>query len=733
MAVETIRNWLYRPGEPLSTQTTPRPPAKRRQSTMEMRREKANTVGLMVTDELKIAVEQCKERVRGLAEDCKLRNRRFRDIEFDLIEDKDRCLHGLNSYPKYDPADVRRAGDILDNPKFFDDGATANDIAQGEIEDCWFLSALTIISTAGLIEQICVARDERVGIYGFIFWRDSGWVDVVIDEIRNPWGIKEWEGRWSDGSKEWNEPWTADLLKILNYKFGDDGEFVQEYDDFLKSWGIIERCRLFGAGWQVGSQWLKVTPSGSWTPGDVSFTIEVAAATEAVIVLAQLDGRYFQELHGPYRWDLDFTLFKKGDKRPIGYSQHSALWGRSVKLERKLEPGEYTVQVRIDRMRKANWKAEDPNWDERKLERKRTEQTQSQSIAVNFNAEEAQHLPIPPDIFNDRSLTDISFEALNEIVEHRKRHAMRFGGGPQGTSAERLNGQSRDAKPKSGRKKTVEFRDRTMSSDVSSAFRLRVDPAPDEASSSGSAKKSSADASLERTDESGEEESDEEEDEEGEEGEEEDEDGDEDEENENGVGGHSDAEGSPPRCESPLPMSPMETLSPQQAFPGSWMPPSSTPLGPLVPSPKTSLDRTSLKEKEKEKPEPEPKPRGPSIDIGEPVRKSKSGQQGEATGYTCVGCKEAIYGVIYRCVHPTCLNYHVCGHCHRRAWHHPDHMIMELKHPEDVAAVITQDACEDQGLIVGLRVYTKTSRATVTGHLRIGTLLRQYIFKSKVL
>lgn len=25
-------------------------------------------------------------------------------------------------------------------------------------------------------------RNEKVGVYGFIFWRDSGWVDVVIDE-----------------------------------------------------------------------------------------------------------------------------------------------------------------------------------------------------------------------------------------------------------------------------------------------------------------------------------------------------------------------------------------------------------------------------------------------------------------------------------------------------------------------------------------------------------------------
>jgi hypothetical protein len=25
-------------------------------------------------------------------------------------------------------------------------------------------------------------RDEKVGVYGFIFYRDAGWTDVIIDE-----------------------------------------------------------------------------------------------------------------------------------------------------------------------------------------------------------------------------------------------------------------------------------------------------------------------------------------------------------------------------------------------------------------------------------------------------------------------------------------------------------------------------------------------------------------------
>ena len=64
--------------------------------------------------------------------------------------------------------------DIFDEPRFYIGGATANDVRQGNDGDCWFMSALATISNKEeLIQRVCVARDEQVGVYGFVFHRGT--------------------------------------------------------------------------------------------------------------------------------------------------------------------------------------------------------------------------------------------------------------------------------------------------------------------------------------------------------------------------------------------------------------------------------------------------------------------------------------------------------------------------------------------------------------------------------
>ena len=88
-----------------------------------------------------------------------------------------------NDNEPLNPADVMRITDLFDSPTFFKDGASSSDIEQGSLGNCWFLSALAAVATIpNLLDRICVERDEVVGVYGFVFFRDGYWTDVIIDE-----------------------------------------------------------------------------------------------------------------------------------------------------------------------------------------------------------------------------------------------------------------------------------------------------------------------------------------------------------------------------------------------------------------------------------------------------------------------------------------------------------------------------------------------------------------------
>lgn len=71
--------------------------------------------------------------------------------------------------------------------------------------------------------------------------------------------------------------------------------------------------------------------------------------SNTVIVLSQLDSRYYRDVAGRASWTMDFTLVKEGEKVPLADSAHSEFYLRSVHLEIELEAGTYIVYVRLDR------------------------------------------------------------------------------------------------------------------------------------------------------------------------------------------------------------------------------------------------------------------------------------------------------------------------------------------------------------------------------------------------
>lgn len=419
------------------------------------------------------AREACIKKVEKIVKECTRVNAKYRDPHFDIEADFKRwlrwgnppdCLMGLADVnTELKPMSVKRVEDIFDEPQFFVDGATATDVRQGKEGDCWLMAALcTLSNKPQLIDRVCVARNEKVGVYGFVFHRDGEWISEVIDDklylikedydeallernkwlelqnrtspeeeyrtvmqtgsralyfaqcsdpnetwlpllekafakahgdycalesgfvgegiedltggvttelfstdildkekfwheelmnvnkqflfgcgqmggkygqrkgilekhaysimearevgnerllkLRNPWGNSEWTGAWSDGSVEWTPEW----MQTLNHRFGDDGIFWISYKDLLRNYQHFDRTRLFGPEWTVTQQWTSLNVPWSVDYLDTQFKISLAKASHVVIVLSQLDDRYFRGLEGQYEFHLQFRVHADG-------------------------------------------------------------------------------------------------------------------------------------------------------------------------------------------------------------------------------------------------------------------------------------------------------------------------------------------------------------------------------------------------------------------------------------
>ena len=113
-------------------------------------------------------------------------------------------------------AKFARPHDICDNPKMYVGGGARFDICQGQLGDCWFLSALaTLTLNKDLLYKICPDQTFDVnrgytGMFKFKFYQYGKWVEVTIDD-RLP---VDFSNRLIfTASKDKNEFWPALLEK----------------------------------------------------------------------------------------------------------------------------------------------------------------------------------------------------------------------------------------------------------------------------------------------------------------------------------------------------------------------------------------------------------------------------------------------------------------------------------------------------------------------------------------
>ena len=62
---------------------------------------------------------------------------------------------------------------------------------------------------------------------------------VRLLKLRNPWGLEEWNGEWSDDSPLWNDA----LLNECKHEIGNDGTFLICIDDYIKNFSFTNICK----------------------------------------------------------------------------------------------------------------------------------------------------------------------------------------------------------------------------------------------------------------------------------------------------------------------------------------------------------------------------------------------------------------------------------------------------------------------------------------------------------
>ncbi|KXX81841.1 Calpain-D [Madurella mycetomatis] len=169
-------------------------------------------------------------------------------------------------------------------------------------------------------------------------------------KLRNPWGKTKkgiWEGAWSDGSKEW----TTEVQEELGHQFGSDSVFWISYEDLLRKYQHFDRTRLFSdPDWRCCQRWIGVDVP--WKPQyHEKFHIKLTRESPMVLVLSQLDNRYFKGLHGQYSFRLQFRLHEQDRHDPEDYivrSHGNYLMDRSVSIELpSMLPGNYSVFISV--------------------------------------------------------------------------------------------------------------------------------------------------------------------------------------------------------------------------------------------------------------------------------------------------------------------------------------------------------------------------------------------------
>lgn len=217
---------------------------------------------------------------------------------------------------------------------------------------------------------ITACRKINIGDTG-LFSIFKGAQKVRMVRLKNPWGEREWNGAFSDGSPEWSKVSASERQK-LGLTFEDDGEFWMTFDDFLEQFTDLSICFLINTKFLSFSKtWHETTFFNSWTIGvrghnadraggcpnhketflrNPQYRFDIKEETDDVIFqLMQRDAREHKQ-EGMQNLVIGFHIMKVEENRKYRVHRiHDAvatsdyIRTRSIFLREQLKQGRYVV------------------------------------------------------------------------------------------------------------------------------------------------------------------------------------------------------------------------------------------------------------------------------------------------------------------------------------------------------------------------------------------------------
>ncbi|KAK4492216.1 hypothetical protein RD792_003016 [Penstemon davidsonii] len=128
------------------------------------------------------------------------------------------------------PIEIVKEKHLDSSPCLFSGTANPSDVCQGRLGDCWFLSAVAVLTEVSRISEVIITPDyNEEGIYTVRFCIQGEWVPVVVDD----WIPCESPGKPAFAtSKKGNELWVSVLEKAYAKLHGSyealEGGLVQD-------------------------------------------------------------------------------------------------------------------------------------------------------------------------------------------------------------------------------------------------------------------------------------------------------------------------------------------------------------------------------------------------------------------------------------------------------------------------------------------------------------------------